>query len=214
MTTQLKLYNRACQFLGETRLASLTENRIVRFELDDVWEDGGVRRCLEAGLWNFAMRSVEVSYDPDVTPDFGYQYAFSKPSDWVRTAAMCSDEYFQVPLLAYVDEQDYWYCDLDTIYISYVSDDSNYGGDLSRWPETFADYAAMYFAVRVAPVLMKNNTRGRQALKKELRRTLIDAKNKDAMNEPVKFPAEGSWSRSRRGNTSRLDRGSRSVLMG
>src|SRR3546814_6155120 len=96
--TQLSLYNGALRLCGEAKLANLTEDREPRYVLDDVWDDGALRHCLQQGLWNFAMRTVEAEYSPSVEPSFGFRRAFDKPTDWVRTAAMASDEYFRCPL--------------------------------------------------------------------------------------------------------------------
>lgn len=217
MANQLSLYNRAIEVLGETRLASLTERRPIRFALDTVWEGGasstgGVRAVLEMGLWNFAIRTVEASFDPDVTPDFGYRFAFSKPSDWVRTAALCTDEYFRSPLLDYRDEQDYWFCDFNIIYVQFVSNGATYGGDLSLWPESFTQAVATYFASRVVTGHTKDLEKV-QLVNEQLRRHLMEARNRDAVNNPTAFPPAGSWVRARGGND-RGDRGSRNTLMG
>src|SRR5574343_760692 len=128
MATKISLYNNALLLLGERTLASLTESREVRRLLDKVWARPVVRECLEAGLWRFAMRTVELTYSPSVEPPFGYRYAFDRPSDLVRTAAVCQDEYLREPLLQYQIEGEYWYAELDTIYVRYVSDDDAYGG--------------------------------------------------------------------------------------
>ena len=98
MTDQLGLYNGALRMLGESRLSSLTEAVENRRLLDEVWDDGAVNSCLEFGYWNFATRTVQASYDPDATPAFGFTYAYSKPTDWIKTAAIASDEFFRNPL--------------------------------------------------------------------------------------------------------------------
>ena len=41
------------------------------------------------------------------------------------------------------------YADLDTIYVQFVSDDPAFGGDLSTWTGSFADYAEAFFASRI-----------------------------------------------------------------
>ena len=131
-TTRLKLYNEALiTFLGERALGSLAENREPRRVLDAVWDNGAIDYCLEQGLWNFATRAQQITYSPSVEPPFGYRYAFTKPDDYVRTAAVCSDERFNCPLTQYADEGGFWFADLDTLYVKYVSDDDQYGYDLS-----------------------------------------------------------------------------------
>ena len=217
MTTQLAIYNRALELIGETQLASLTEARSVRRKLDTVWDagasgTGGVKACLEMGAWNFAMRTVEASYDPDVTPSFGYTYAFSKPSDFMKLDKICSDEELRSPILDYVDEQNHWYCAYDTIYLSFVSNHANYGGDLTIWPEYFIDMVVAYFAMRVSASTTKDDDKT-LALEARLKRAKISAKSSDAANQPPGVQPRGSWIRSRsEGN--RGDRGSRTTLIG
>lgn len=218
-TTRLQLYNDALMLCGERFLATLSEEREPRRLLDRVWDSNGVSYCLEQGQWQFAMRTQQVEYDPSTEPPFGYRRAFNKPDDWVLTSALCSDEYFRSPLLAYSDELEFWYADLDTIYVKFVSDDEDYGSDLSIWPATFCDYAAAYFASKIISKLAADRDRVTFLLGApgdidggELGRRLKVAKSRAAMTGATTFPAQGSWSRSRYGT--RGDRGNRNRLIG
>lgn len=221
MTTRLELYNAALLICGERFLSSLTEDREPRYLLDHVWDNDGVRHCLESGQWKFAMRAVLLDYDTSIDPDFGYRRAFSKPSDWCCTSAVCTDEYFQVPLTAYVEETGYWFADIDELYVRYVSNDASFGGDLSIWPSKFADYVATYFASKIILKLSSDENKLRMILGDNMtgnRNGLLaaarkEAKSLDAMSGPTTFPATGSWALSR-GGRSRRDRGSRSNLIG
>jgi hypothetical protein len=206
--SRLTLYNNALLMAGERAIASLTEAREPRRLLDQVWDTGGVRKCLEQGQWKFAMRTIQIDYDPLVAPPFGYSRAFSKPSDWVVTSAVCQDAYFRQPLLGYVDEAGYWYADLDSIYVRYVSDDEAYGLDMNRWPGSFEDFVAAWFAERV---VFKMST-SEEALKKAEKRTERLKKlalNKDAMADPSKVLPPGRWNRARMSNSARDDLGYR-----
>ncbi len=158
MTTQLTLYNDALLLCGERFLASLTEEREPRRLLDQVWSSGGVKACLELGQWNFAMCSIQIDYDPGMEPDFGYRRAFVKPDDWVLTSGVCSDEFFRCPLLRYWDEANYWYSDLDTIYVRYVSNDVAYGMNLNHWPQTFAEVVEAHFAAKIIKKLSNSES--------------------------------------------------------
>ncbi len=146
---QLTLYNEALLYCGQRFLASLTENQESRRLLDQVWATNGVRACLEMGQWFFAMRTVMIDYDPSVEPSFGYRRAFAKPNDWVLTSAVCQDEFFTAPLTRYSDEAGYWYSELDTIYVKYVSSSVNYGLNFGLWPESFFQFVAAYFASKI-----------------------------------------------------------------
>lgn len=198
MTTRLEIYNNALILCGERQLSSLTESREPRHLLDLVWNDDGVDKCLAQGQWRFAIRSSRLDYDASVEPPWGYIRAFLKPSDWVITIGMASDEYFNSPLLLYVDEQDYWYADLDEIYIRYISNHADYGNNLGEWPATFADYVAAFFAYRIVHSLTNDKDRWR-LVGDEMEKRKTTAKNKDAMADPTRFAAEGSWVQSRRG---------------
>ena len=104
--TVLQLYNGALtEFCGERPLASTTENREPRYLLDEAYSGGGncKRTCLEQGQWNFAMRTQKLTYDTSIVPDFGYQCAYAKPSDWVNNTGIWQDEYMRVPLIQYTD---------------------------------------------------------------------------------------------------------------
>jgi len=213
MTTRLRLYNAALRVCGERSIASLSEDREPRRLLDGVWDDEGVESALERGQWKFAMRTVKIDYDVDVTPEFGYRRAFSKPTDWVLTSSVCSDEYFDAPLIEYSHETGYWYAGIDVIYVRYVSNAAAFGGDLSLWPGTFADFVAADFASKIIFKLTSDEDK-RDSVLKWRKQKLSLAKNNDAMAGPQQFPAPGNFVTSRTRYNTRRDRGNRNRLLG
>jgi hypothetical protein len=213
MTDRLSIYNGALMLCGERFLASLTEEREPRRLLDRVWDSNGVKTCLEMGQWNFAMRATQVDYDPGISPSFGYIHAFEKPTDWVLTSGLCTDERFQDPLTQYIDETGYWYADLDTIYLRYVSSDVAYGLDFAAWPESFREYVEEYFASKIIKKL-SGSQQDEDDSRARLKKKLLTAKSRAAMAEPTSFPARGAWSTSRTGGWSRRDRGNNGSLIG
>lgn len=214
MTTRLKLYNGALLELGERELAALTDNTTSRTSLDRVWNSGLIDYVLGQGQWRWARRTSELAPAPAVTPDFGYRLAYEKPTDHVRTCGMFSDEYGQNPLTAYVFEQGYFFSDTEPVYLTYVSNDAQYGGDLSLWPEDFARYVEAYMAARICVRLTQD--KGREAdLEKKAKKLLLDAKGSDAQEGPTVFPPPGNFVRARLGNAGgRRDRGNRGSLIG
>jgi hypothetical protein len=212
LASKLSIYNGACLVLGERKLSSLSENRPSRRRLDSVWDDDGVKSCLSAGFWNFAMQSIELTYSPSITPAFGFRYAFDKPTDWVRTAIVSADVNFSNELLNYEDQGAYWYADFDTIYIRYVSDDDAFGMDMANWPANFTRYVEHYFAMRISKAT-NNSTNEKEALEGAVKRLLNEAKATDAMDEATKALKPGSWSSARAGNR-RRERGVRGQLIG
>ena len=211
MTTKLRIYNGALLLCGQTRLSALTDDIEARYLLDEVYDDGGINDCLEEGQWRFAMRSARFDYDAAVEPSWGLKRAFEKPPDWVVTSAVASDEYFTTPLIGrqYVDEADYWYADLDEIYVRYVSDDTNFGMNIGDWPVAFTEYVKAHFAFRVIHSLTKDKERW-QLVGREVEKRRLNAQNRDAMAGPTQFPAKGSWVSSRRGGRGPLGDGGQS----
>ncbi len=197
-TDKLQLYNGALRIIKQRRLASLTENVEPRYLLDDVWDNGAVQFCLEEGQWNFAMRTVAIDYAPAIEPGFGYRYAYTKPSDWVRTAALCSDEYFNIPLNEMSDEAGYWYSNIIKMYVKFVSNDPSYGFNFALWPQTFQQFVQAYLAQQIAPRLVQSAS-DKEDVDKTYSKALSDALAKDAMNGPTTFPPTGSWVASRVG---------------
>lgn len=213
-TTKLRLYNGALDIIGQRPLASLTEDRESRRALDRAWDDGAIDDALEAGQWYFATRSVRITYDPSITPDWGLRRVFAVPEDHIRTIALTQDESFQTPLLEYHEESGFWYANLDTIFVRYISNHADFGGDMSLWPGTFVEYVKGHLAFLVALVITQDKKKlGLAAEYKS--KTLRDAKSKNAMADPSTSPAEGRWTAARRGQSrSWPDRGNRGSLIG
>lgn len=211
--TILSLYNGATRILKEVSLATPTDNREVRYKLDTVWADGAIDYCLEAGQWFFAMRTSKLDSDPDVTPPFGYTYAFSKPSDWVRTAGVCQDEFFNFPLTQVTDEAGFWFASITPIYVRYVSDGPQYGNNLGAWPETFTRFVEAYLAREVCPSLTSDENTIKR-VEAQYKQRMDDARSKAAMNESAAFPPRGTWVLSRWGRRSSWDRGNPGSLIG
>jgi len=197
---KLKLYKGALRLCGE-RSVTLSEEREPRRLLDDVWDEDAIKYCLEQGQWQWATRTVELTASSTVSPDFGYRFAFEKNSDYVRTTALATDEYFSNGFTQYRDEGGYFFADLDTLYLAYVSDDASYGRDFSLWPLSFSKFVMAYMAFEVAPRLTGVKV-DMEKLERQMDKRLQEAQNKDGVNRPVQFKPQGSWNGSRRGGRS------------
>lgn len=200
MADQLSIYNNALIAMGERRLVSLTEARESRFILDDIWNEAAlVNYCLEEGFWSFATRASQLTNDANVTPAFGWPYAFSKPIDYLRLKEICLNEFFTTPLLSYTDEPDYWYTITNQLYIRYISNDINYGMNIGSWPGYFTYYVELELAARAAFRITKSNER-REEVEKKRDQALRSARSKDGMNEATVMMPLGTWTRSRMHN--------------
>ncbi len=197
---KLDIYNRALPKLGSRLLASLSEGRESRRILDGHWgaSDNLVLYALERADWTFATRIVELSYSPSVEPSFGHRKAFDVPTDLRKLTSLSANEMFSIPLVAsdYEQTATYWLCDLETLFVKYVSDDASYGFNSSRWSEHFKEYLAARLAWLSCERLTNSGTKRRE-LFAEMKMNLAAANSLDSMAEGVKFPPRGGWALSR-----------------
>lgn len=213
--TKLSIFNNVMGLLGGRTLTRVTDTNEPATILNGLW--GHVREyCLEQGRWKFAEREVKLTPSLTEVPTFGFANAFEKPVDFVRVNEISSDEYFGTPIFHIHERGDYWYCDIEELYVRYISKDAAWGYDTTRWPETFVTFLTLYLAVRAAPRLAPN-------LKPELIRIganvdLDGAKKnalaKDAVSGPTQFLPQGAWASARSRNRNVYGRNSRRTLYG
>lgn len=204
MADRLAIYRGALRLLGDARLASLTEPSSNRYALDDIWTNA-VDYMLEQGLWNFSIRTVELSADDDYEPLFGYAYSFRKPDDWVRTNSLCDEPYFTRGYEKFQDEGDFWFADIDTLYIRYVSNDAAYGWNVGAWRQSFAKALEAYMAFE-SGLPISNDKSNRNDLFNLFKDRLKTAKAKDAVDEAVAYSPPGRLVQSRFRSGSRSSR--------
>ncbi len=97
---------------------------------------------------------------------------------------------------AYQTEARFWFADLDVIYVRYVSNDLQYGGDLSLWPPNFSKYASAYMGTQLC-LRMTNAASKLQMVQGIMEDRLKVARATDAMEDATRFPPRGSWVRAR-----------------
>ena len=204
--TKLGIYNKALGYLGERKLASLSEAREPRRVLDDYYSDV-VQHCLEMGKWTFAIRKDEIGARPNRVPDFGFSHCFRKPDDWIRTIEISASETFHPPLLQYSEEGEFWEADCDPIYVKYLSKNNHFGFDLSRWSQLFEDYVVARLALEVCPRISGAESKI-ETLRRLERKALSAARGNDYANTAPQQQMGGSWvaSRGGSGHGSRWDR--------
>ncbi len=196
-TTKLEIYQRAILHCKQTPVTSLTEANEAR-RLCDVHYAPMLQCLMEGGFWTHAMRTVSITTNTGVTPAFGYAYAFDTPSDFVRLYMVSLSENMIPPLdhqlggNAYLIEAGYIWADSTPLYVRYTSNDSNYGLDLTKWPERLTEAAATELAYRIVPKLT-----GSSELKSELFELKADALGKantfEALQQPTQVARAGRW---------------------
>ena len=213
MTTQLTITNGALGFLGERSLVT-TADATEPARTMAAFYAPAVRYCLEQGHWKFAERRAVLTPSLTEIPTFGRANAFAHPTDYVRVNALCSDERFSLPVSDIEDVGAFWYCDLDTLYLKYVSNDTSYGLNLSLWPETFVLFVELYLASLAASRIAPNKKP--ETIQAPGGIGLIDAKRnalaKDAVAGPTQFLPTGRWAGRRFRN--RNNRNSSTTLYG
>lgn len=194
MADQLYVYNRALQILKSTALASLSEVSERRVVLDANYNEL-LTAYLEEGFWKFAIRSVKIEADTDITPGFGYTYAFNQPEDLRKTYQVASDEFFlNMWWDDWIEESNLWWANVDEIYVRYVSDDATYGLDLTKWTGRYTEAFCHQLAYRCAGLVSGSDP---EKLLKEAVKTRSEALQFEAHREPAKRQPEGRWNRAR-----------------
>lgn len=195
MADRLRIYKGALRLLGPHELAALTDDRPERYQLDDAWDDA-VEHLLNQGLWNFAIRAVEMSNDDDVDPLFGWDYGFSKPDDYIRTVGISDEATFRIGFENYQDEAGKWFANVDTLYVRYVSNGTSYGLNIGAWTQPFAKALEAYLAFE-SGLPISGDRGNRNDLYTLYKERLKRAKIIDAFDESVKFSPSGRFVRDR-----------------
>lgn len=199
MANKLSIYNGALVLLGARKLASLSEPRESRRVLDSLWDNDFIDTILQHGLWYFAVKTIKLEQTDSLESQFGREYLYQLPSDFIKLTRVSLDEYQEEPYLGYRLEGEYIKCGVYPLYISYISNASNYGGDISRWTPTFTRYAEHYLALNAAETIGKFSENKMLRFEKDMKKKLLTAKSDSAMQQPTQFMPTGSWVKSRIG---------------
>ena len=186
------IYNGALQILGKPKLAANDADHPFRVALDTAVEADAVVGVMEDTSWKFGTSSVKIGHDPDIEPDWGYPFAFDKPTDMQRIVAVCKDEYLRHPLTDYVDEGNRFYCGLQFIYLKYV--DSDFVTQPSSWPPYFRRLVMARLAMDAAPEIAAEKYADAV---EEYRTRKLAAMGNDVVQQPPQVIADGAWTSSR-----------------
>lgn len=194
------IYNDALLILGLDEITSNSDDSNRRTKLDRTLDSRLVESVLEDTGWTFGLESTKSQYDPSLEPGWGYTRVHQKNPSIHRLNGMYQDEYMRVPLKFYKDEGDYFYCDLDTIYVEYVS--TSWLTTPGAWPASFARLIAARMAKDAAMSLREEGADPSMA-EMEYSKRLKSAKSNDAISAPPRVIASGNWVKSRWRGTNR-----------
>jgi len=189
-STLLGIYNDALLILGLERIATVSDSSQRRSVLDTAMNADLVEEILEDTAWVFGKTSTKLEYNPGVEPDWGYRRAFDKPANMLRLDGIYHDEYFQSPVDRYQDEGDYFFADVEEVYLQYVS--RSFLTTPSQWPVYFRKLVAAALARDAAPSLGGSNMDNAMLRYEERKKS---AMANDAMSGPPRKIRSGSWVR-------------------
>jgi hypothetical protein len=202
MATKQQLYRSSILLLKQNAVdLTVTEDSAFVNVLDLVYDET-IRFCLIQGDWNQATRTVSIEASEDVESGIDdYSYAIEKPSDYAgRIVAISGNQRFDPPLDDYHEDGGfggYIWCDVDPLYLRYISNGVEYGLDLSNWHPAFERYVEHELAWRIAPHLTSMSANEKEEFRKERKRALQDAQRKDARNQGVQKLPQGRLVQSR-----------------
>jgi hypothetical protein len=207
MATKQALYRAAALILKESGTTLTVTDDDVTVNTLNVVYDSCLGYVLESGKWNFAARTLQIDSDEDEEPEFGYNFAFEKPSDYKNLIKLSASPSLYPPLPdnGYADEGNFWFADIDPLYASIVSDGAQYGGDLSLWPDIVARALEYELAFRVAPHVTSMGEDAFDRLEKRKEKALLRAKSWDASKQPTERPPPSRLQMARGGRMSRRD---------
>lgn len=189
-----RIYNDALLIMGLEEINANNDDSNRRAKLDRALNADLVESLLEDAGWQFGQLSTKIQYDPSAEPAWGFTRAHAKPLDMHRLDGIFQDEYQRVPLKHYKDEGQYWFCDLDAIYVTYVQTD--YLTNPSNWPSHFKRLVAARLAKDSAPALRDEGADVENA-NLEFEQRNLTARNVDAMQSPPQVIHQGDWVGSR-----------------
>lgn len=157
MPSVLSLYNQALYLIGTKRLESLTQDRDARLALDDEYTPV-LGECLEQGMWRFALRTAVAVSTGLPTPDHGFEYAYTVPTDLIHTYILFEDASNTASRISDAAQIEGKYLThTSSLYVRYTSNDAAYGGSITTWPYTFSRYMSATLAARVAYQITRSN---------------------------------------------------------
>ena len=188
----LAIYNDALLMLGEDHLVNVDDDSQRRSILDICVNAGVVEAVLEDIGWHWAITSMRITSDPALETEWGYQYAHHLPTDLHRFDGVWYDEYMQTPIKHYTDEAGVLMCNVDEIFIKYVS------SEWLKFPEKWKPSFKRYIAAKIAYDTMNRfPAADKNAVIQAHDQRKRDVRAIDAQQSPPRLLTRGNWTRTR-----------------
>tara|TARA_R100000951_G_scaffold106876_1_gene101774 strand:+ start:5869 stop:7677 length:1809 start_codon:yes stop_codon:yes gene_type:complete len=188
----LLLYNATLEICGLDPILSAEDDSARRRAIDDAVNNKAVLSVLSLVTWNQAWKSVKLEADPDLDPEWGLSYVFAVPSDMERIDMVAGGEHFTRPV-PYHREGDYFYADIDVLWIRYTSTDTV--SSPGSWPTYFWNLVSAELARRISKKVALQIDRADVAdTYKEYK---YEAMSTDIQRNPPRVLAQGDWTENR-----------------
>lgn len=194
MASVIQVANRALTKLGSARITSLSDDvkaaRSISSCFDDLRDDE-----LRAHRWQFSMKRTTLAALADA-PEFGYQYQYAVPSDFLRID-MVDDRFPAAVMDNYIDEEYLeWTLEGNVIltdigsplklrYIAQVIDPS-------AWDSNFREALASRIAMEICEDLTQSDTK-KTAAANDYKRAITQAIRVGSIEKPPVTPPDNTW---------------------
>jgi hypothetical protein len=128
----------------------------------------------------------------------GYNYAFTKPTYWLRTVQISTTSLF-TNQVNYKDEANLIHTNVTPIYMRFISKDMAADDYVGLWPETFCRVVAIMLAFTSCERLTQSSSKV-QELEKRALEAISQAKTYDAMDQAPMRLRNSAWINSMRNN--------------
>ena len=177
---QLSIYNNALFLLGERKLATITENRKPRYDLDTIYDLGAVDYCLEIVKPVFATTTAVLTVSA-ASPDHDLDNVFTLPTGFIDVVGVYSDSKLDQPVSRYIVDAGTLACEYSTIYLRYITNTIAIG----TWSPSFARVVSAYLAREYAETISPDEF-------EEANKTFVDRVESALALEKKKEPEERS----------------------
>jgi hypothetical protein len=189
--SQVSICNGALIKIGADRVSSITEDKREAILLNAIW-DNARDFVLRGHRWNFATKRVELVPN-STTPEWGYQYEFDIPNDFIRIVDTDPDD------IEFVVESDsggngrVLRCDESVLDLTYIFQQSN----MEAWDHSASKALEWQLAGEVAYALTQSLALQDACFKKALQ-VIAEARSMDGAEGIVRGLEADDWTNARR----------------
>lgn len=191
MATIAGICNSGLSKIGNNRIISLVDGSPAANKCAEQY-DKMREELLRSHDWNFAATRVKLA-QLSTAPIFGYEYAYSLPSDWLRTITVHPADNRWVVITDYATESTaadgkVLMSDEPDVYLRYVRDIT----DPNLMDPAFREALAWRMAMELAIPMAKSSAL-RDRMEVGFDDALVIAKSIDGQDDPQQTLPEGDW---------------------